>query len=439
MIVIAGGGLSGLFLAYYLKKAGKDYILFEKESDPGGCLKSLKAGNYLLELGPNTLLCDEFILNLLDELQLKDKVISPLSVNKDRFVFKNNAYQRLPSGPKDLILGNFFSPNAKFNILKELFKKKGVSNTETLEQFFVEHFGKEITDFALNPFISGIYAGDPKEIILDETFPILREYEKEIGSVLKGIIKNVGIRKSTVNFKEGMKTLPITLARGLKIQYNSSIVDLEKVNNIFEISVLQLGNIEKIKAEKIVFTVPAFEMASILNKNYKDFADSLKQIKYPPMSIVHSVYNKNSVKSSIEGFGGLHPKVENKFSAGSIWTSSIFPERTTEGTKMFTTFVGGTQYITNADLGEDEVKRKVNMELKQDFAISKDPIFQNYYYWKTSIPQYNRDMQKAKSFLPMYEKENLFVCSNIFDGISMPDCIKKAEVLAKKLAKLSEN
>jgi oxygen-dependent protoporphyrinogen oxidase len=192
-------------------------------------------------------------------------------------------------------------------------------------------------------------------------------------------------------------------------------------------------------ADVVVLCLPAFAMVQVLSEEFVELGNALKNINYPPMSIVHSAFKKEDVSFPMNGFGGLNPKIANKFSAGSIWTSTIFPERTKEQTILFTTFVGGAQYKENAELGESEVKQRVNDELKSDFKIKSNAIFQHYYFWQKSIPQYDESMRKARSLLEEYENENLYVCSNIFDGISMPDCIKKGKTLAKKLSKLSEN
>ena len=54
--VIVGGGISGLCTAYWLKKAGFSVTVFEKESEPGGTMKTVRQDGWLIETGPNSAL-----------------------------------------------------------------------------------------------------------------------------------------------------------------------------------------------------------------------------------------------------------------------------------------------------------------------------------------------------------------------------------------------
>ncbi|UOQ77972.1 hypothetical protein MUN84_04895 [Hymenobacter sp. 5516J-16] len=58
------------------------------------------------------------------------------------------------------------------------------------------------------------------------------------------------------------------------------------------------------------------------------------------MTAVYTAYLRTEVQHPLDGFGALHPKVEQPYAAGSIWTSSIFPDRVPAGQVLFTTFVG---------------------------------------------------------------------------------------------------
>ena len=100
-IVIIGAGITGLSLAHFLRKSGIDFILLEKESEPGGKIKTLINDDFTLECGPNTVLLKEPSLKeILSDLNLLESVVfASRSIGKNRFVNTENGIFKIPSGP----------------------------------------------------------------------------------------------------------------------------------------------------------------------------------------------------------------------------------------------------------------------------------------------------------------------------------------------------
>ena len=53
-VAIIGAGLSGLTTAFYLKKAGIPFTIFEKSNSIGGVMQTKNDGSFLYETGPNS-------------------------------------------------------------------------------------------------------------------------------------------------------------------------------------------------------------------------------------------------------------------------------------------------------------------------------------------------------------------------------------------------
>jgi oxygen-dependent protoporphyrinogen oxidase len=427
MIGIIGAGISGLTLAYELKKRQISFRILEA-SRVGGYLQSEKIGNYLLDYGANSLLCDRQVMDFIHEIGLGNDIIFPNAVSKHRYIFKGGKYQVLPASPPSLLFGDFFSWKTKWAIFKERNRKVESNPNETLSQFFGRRFSQEIVDYALNPFVSGIYAGNPYELLLDKTFPILADYEKNYGSVLKGFLKNSNAeRRQSINFRNGIQSLPQRLA--------------EKIGDSLEkktaVEVLKTGQVltenEVFSFDQLVITAPAFATATLLQNAFPDLASALAKVRYPPMTVVYTAFKKNQVGHHLNGFGGLNPKVENQFSAGSIWTSSLFPDRCPEDEVLLTSFVGGTQYAENALMPDEKILEKLNLELSKNYQILGKPVFQHLYHWAKSIPQYDQAINVVYKQIELLASKNIFFCTNWKDGISVADCIKKAIKLAEKL------
>jgi oxygen-dependent protoporphyrinogen oxidase len=437
MVGIIGAGISGLTTAYFLQKAGIDYMLLEASDRAGGFIRTKNIDNYILDCGPNSILCDEEIINFFKELGLENDILSASSSNKSRYILKKGKYRKLPGTPLELFSSCFFSWKTKLKILNEPFKKPAFEENETLGHFFERRFGREIVDYALNPFVSGIYAGDPDELILEETFPMLANYEKEYGSVLKGLIKNAGTRKKSLNFKNGMQCLPDKLSKVLKnIKLNQKITSISKKNDEFNITAEENGVSRHLMFKELIIATPAYVAADLLNNLFPEPAHSFSKINYSPMSLVHTAFDKKDVSYNLCGFGGLNPKIENQFSAGCLWTSSVFKNRAPESKVLFTSFVGGRQYMENAKQEAGFIKREITKELCRHFGINTSPLFQEIIYWEKALPQYDCMLVEAKKHAKDLEKENIFICSNWYNGISLSDCIKNGKIVTEKCANI---
>ncbi|MBO0930714.1 protoporphyrinogen oxidase [Fibrella aquatilis] len=434
---IIGAGISGLTLAYELQQAGQDYHLWEATGQPGGYIKSVRDGvadthpGYLRELGPNSLLGDQALLDWLDGLGLTPDLVFANDVSKSRFIFRNGAYQELPGTPPALLLGSFFSWKTKWKVFRELSNKTTSPPGETLGQFFRRRFSDEIVDYALGPFVAGIYAGDPERLLVSETFPVLLQYEREYGSVLRGLIKNQSKtgRRQSFSFREGMQMLPNALAARLEhLQFNSPVVSLERTDRSWTVHTATGSE----AVDRLVLAVGTDAAARLLEGHFPAFAAALEQIEYPPMVAVHSAYKRADVAHPLNGFGGLNPAVEGRFSAGHIWSSSSFAGRCPTDEVLITTFVGGQQRADNARLPEADIRAQVHKELVESFGISATkPIFQQSFSWPRAIPQYDAKLLTVKQLVVNLEAQNLFICANWYGGVSLSDCIGKARKMGE--------
>ncbi len=436
---IIGAGISGLTLAWELQQLGVDYRLFEASGQAGGYIQSEREGPYLRELGPNSLLGDQKLLDWLGDLSLTEAIELAKPVSKARYVFRDGQYRALPSGPPSLLLGGYFSWHTKWAIFKERTNRTTSPPGETLAQFFRRRFSDEIVDYALAPFVAGVYAGDPERLLVSETFPILLQYEREYGSVLRGFIKNQsGERRQSFSFREGMQTLPRALGAKLThLSLNTPVTAIERLpTGQWQITT----SAGQYVFDKVVLATATEPAARLLQSAYPTVAGAIQKIEYPPMTAVHSAYKRADVRHPLNGFGGLNPAKEGRFCAGHIWSSSTFDFRCPADEVLFTTFVGGKQgertgQPNNADQPDAVIFERVHAELAASFGISAPaPVWRKLTRWERAIPQYDASLATAKPLIASLEPDNLFVCANWYGGVSLSDCIRKGRELGGRLA-----
>ena len=451
-VAIIGGGLGGLVLAWRLQQAGIAYTLFEADAQPGGNFRSLAhPAGYLLEAGPNSVQLTPELETLLAELDLTDDLIEPAGVSGRRYVLRGGRYRELPGSPPALLAGGFFSLATKWRLLRELWQPAAAPNpAETVAAFFERRFGREILNYAVNPFISGIYAGDPAQLLLHRTFPSLAALEQAHGSVLRGLIKSKtgGGRRRIVGLKNGLQSLPLALAKRLTgYRPNTTVTSLTRAEGGGYEVVMRVsgpcataesiddeaGRGLKTHATHLALALPAHAAAPLLAGLFAEAATALAAVRHPALSVVFSAYDRAAVAHPLDGFGALHPKVEAPYAAGSIWSSSLYPGRVPAGQVLFTTFVGGVQYAEAAGQPEAAQLAAVHAELARLYDIAAAPRWQGRYHWPHSIPQFDQYIGPAQAAVDALAPEGVVAVANWRAGVGIPDVLRRAELVAKEL------
>ncbi|MEJ8757474.1 protoporphyrinogen oxidase [Pontibacter sp. H259] len=436
-VAIIGGGISGLALAYYLQKLGVPYDLFEADEQVGGNIRSIEKEGYLLELGPNSLQYTPELETLVRELKLEQEVIPTAHAGHHRYVLRNGTYEKLPATPFSLLSNTFFSWKTRLRIFKEKDVPPADIDYETITQFFERRFGSGVLDYVINPLISGVYGGDPGKLLVHKAFPILKELENRYGSVLKGLMKHEGmhLHYDNISFANGMQTLPDAIAGKLISLHTGHRVEMITRNQgKYIVSCATTGDYDNVEYNLLVLALPALPASELLHFTFPGMAAALQNVHYPPMAVVHSVYNRHDVSHELNGFGALHPKAESPFAVSTLWSSSLFDGRCRPHEVMFTSFVGGAQYEDHALTNKDQLMECVHHELTETYGITAGkPVFQHLHFMEHSIPQYDLYIEDAHHMAEKLEQDGLFIAANWQAGVSVPSCIRHAKELADKI------
>ena len=74
--------------------------------------------------------------------------------------------------PHKLLTTPLFSLRTKLRLFAEPFMRARVRPADvSLAALVRDHFGQEIVDYAINPLVAGIYAGDPETLSTKHAFP----------------------------------------------------------------------------------------------------------------------------------------------------------------------------------------------------------------------------------------------------------------------------
>ena len=435
MIAIVGAGITGLTLGMLLKKQGIPFILLEASDKAGGNIGSLQDEGYLMEQGPNSLRLNDQLYHWLEELQLESEIVKSLPTARNRYILKRGKYQKLPSGPSSLLTNTSLSWTAKKFIWNERKNPSRWTKGESVDSFFRRRLGDEIADYVVQPFVSGIFAGDPKKLVMEAAFPRLVEMEKGQGSLIKGMIhgRKKQQHKGIFSFKRGLSTWINRLEELLapNIQYNCRVSRLFSSDPIH----LELADRAGVDAESVVLCLPAYQIAHLLAESYPEVAKDLSEVYYPPVSVVYSAYKKSQVKPSLLGFGALHNHLEPSNTLGTIFSSSVFPGRCPEDQVLLTTFVGGSLYPDRATQAEKTLMDSVLEDHQRFLGVKSEPVFQQVIRWEKAIPQYEASILAAWTHESLLRKHGIWLGGNWIGGIAVGACVERAFELANELGK----
>ncbi len=450
---IIGGGISGLTTAYLLQQKGIQVKLFEKNIFPGGNIRTEKINGYLIEHGPNSTLETTPLINtLLDSLGIMDRKIYASESAKKRYILKNGKLFPLPMSPIAFIKTKLFSISAKLRLLKEPFIKSKSNELETIAEFTERRLGKEFLDYAINPFVAGVFAGDPANLNVKAAFPKLYELEQKYGSLIKGQLKSRKERKQrNEESKQSAKTFTFIgglteLVDAIYLEIKGNVVLGAEVNNIsnndnkYRITYSIDGIVNSEIFDSIVLAAPAKCAISLLEQISDSLSKELSALYYPPVAVVLTGFKKEALGFIPDGFGFLIPGVEKRKILGSLWTSVIFPFRAPEGSYLLTNFIGGSRQPEIFNKSDTELGEIVLSELKELMGVKGSPEFIKIIRWSEAIPQYSKYHAILTDKLEKLQEETsgLYICSNYYKGISVCDCIKNAFATAEKIEDYSK-
>ncbi len=432
--VVLGCGISGLSVAHFLSKKTDDFIVLEKSGKTGGNIHSKVIDGYVVENGPNTvLLNNESIKSLIKEVGLWDKMSTPLkTAENNRYVLHQNKLQLLPRNPIEFIKSPLLKWHEKLRLLKEPFVKPHKGDT-SLANFISKRFGKAILTQFVEPFVTGIYSGNPKKMSAKHTLKMVWEAEQKHGSVIKGLMKKEKTPKAQMfNFPKGLSELTDKISRILedKIQCNTEITRISKTEDSYQI--IDSEN-NTIYCQKIISTIPAHALSKIID-DFNIIAH-LNAVEYVPVDVFHFGFDKKDVKNQAQGFGVLSKPSDNKHFLGILFNSRIFPHVSPKNKELFTVIVGGSRQSELCSLEKGELEKIILEELMELIQCQKAPSFKNHTSYIKGIPQYNLELDQLILEIGKFENNfpNFHILGNYFNGVSVSDCVKKSEELIENI------
>jgi oxygen-dependent protoporphyrinogen oxidase len=439
-VAVIGAGITGLTAAFYLQRKGIPVTVYEASDRVGGVIQSIRRDGYLAEFGPNTILeTSPRIGQLIRDAGLESRRLNPDPQAEARYVVRYQRPMAMPGSPLGFLTTGLFTWKAKLAVLREPFvpaRREGPE--ESVAQFVQRRLGQEFLDHAIDALVAGVYAGDPYKLSVPQAFPKLAQLEAKYGSLIKGQILGARERKKRgevakdrapkFSFDEGLEVLPQTLALrlGEAMRLKAVVRRFSRHRHGWTLEVQEGGQVQQVEHRAVVYAGTAHKLAELGFEN--EPALSLKpfgEIRYPPVASVVLGFRRQDVVHPCSGFGMLIPKVEGFKILGTIFSSSLFPNRAPAGHLTLTSYVGGERYPELASLPPDELFALTCEDLRVLLGVKGKPTFQHSVFYPKAIPQYVIGYGRYRQLMADIEAKapGMFLAGHFRDGISLSDSI----------------
>lgn len=447
-VAVLGGGITGLTAAHRLVQRGCRVRLFEASNRLGGAIATEQVDGWLVEAGPNSLVGgDPAVEALLDELHLTGERMPAATTAKNRYVVRRGRLVPVPLSPPALLTSGLLSLSAKVQVMAELMVRPRVRTADvSFEDFMRAHFGQEIVDYGVNPFVAGIYAGNPRKLSARHAFPKLWDAEQVHGSLLRAqraaaagrAARGAAALAGIFSFRRGLQALPDALGARLPAGVISRQARLEALvpgprwNLVWHDG--SSPRTESFDAVIAALPAPALAQLRFGTLGERPLA-ALDNIEHPPVTTLFLGYRREDVPHPLDGFGVLAPEVERRAVLGILFSSSLFAGRAPDGHVALTVIVGGTRQPELARRPLPEILAAIEPDLRTLLGITAAPVFHRHTFWPRAIPQYNLGYEQHFEAMAAVERAHrgLWIGGQARDGISVPAGIAAGERLAARI------
>jgi len=467
-VAVVGAGITGLVAAWDLRRRGVNVTLYEASGHAGGAIRTTHADGFLAEHGPNSFVTSPAVETLLQQLDLQDEVVEANPGANRRYVVREGCLMPFPLTPVSMLSTGLLSFKAKLRVLLEpLVRTRTQEDDESVASFVRRRLGREVLDYAVDPFISGIFAGDPETLSMAHAFPRVAELERRHGSLSKGLMmqrkqfaggehgddtagmttdtkghlmsSSAPVRARLISFVDGMQTLTDTLEASLTgtLRLGCPVRLVHRQDTRWVVDAGQDGAARSRVVDAVVMATPAHVLAAMeLPATMRKFAAPIERVEYPSVSTLTLGFRREDVAHPLDGFGVLIPAAERRTLLGALFSSSLFPSRSPDDCVTITCFVGGARQADRAREDTDLLVERVLVDLRQLLGVRGEPVFVKHVYWSRAIPQYTVGYQAVKDAADATEQQNpgLYLAGNYRNGVSVGDCIASGQQVAERVA-----
>lgn len=436
MIVVVGGGITGLSAARRLADAGASFLLLEGGNRLGGKIVTERTGGFTIEGGPDCFLASKPDgVGLVRQLGLDHRLCATDPANRGTFVRRGDALHPLPEGITGLVptriapllLTRTLSLAGRLRAGLEPFVPAGAADgDESIAAFARRRFGREAYDWLIEPLLSGVYAGDGEQLSLTATFPMLAQLERTAGSVLRAMANRRG-RSATggfVTLHGGLGELVETLVGRLPEECVRLAFPVERIERSGTAYRVCGADGSSIACDRVILALPAHAAAPVVAGLDPRMARELGGIPFVSTATVSLGFPPGAV-GRLPGYGFVSPRAAGGPIVAGTWTSNKFPGRAPAAGTLVRFFLGRSGSEDIIERPDDEIVALARAELQRLCGVTATPVIARVFRWPRSLPQYVVGHLERLERIAQLTRgtPGLLLAGASYRGVGIPDCI----------------
>lgn len=449
-VIVIGAGITGLTTAFHAAQRGKRVWIVETKDRAGGQIRTFSEQGFTFESGPNTgVVSYPEVAELFQALAPRCQLETACEHARRRLVWKGERFHALPAGPLGALTTPLFTLYDKFRILGEPFRAKGTDPDETVGRLAERRLGRSFLHYAVDPFLSGIYAGDPQQLITRYALPKLYRLEQEHGSFVRGAIAKARMPKSerdrlatkqVFSAIGGLGHLVDALVQAIGSEHLHLGATQVKVSPLptggWQVNYQTNGRPVCVQAPYVVTTTGAYALPDLLPFVPANEMKLLSCLTYAPVVQV-SVGIRHTGNLHFNAFGGLVPSCEQRKVLGILYPSCCFGGRAPEGGMLFSFFLGGVKHPEWLQRSDAEIQEGICRELHAmlKFPEGTVPDLIRIFRHPHAIPQYGSGSGERLACIERLQQQypGLMIGGNLKSGIGLADRIRQGTEMARAL------
>ncbi len=451
-VIVVGGGIAGLSVAYELHRRGVSFVVLEGTSRAGGVILSEEVDGFTLDAGPDALLVQKpDAIRLCDELGLGRELVPTLP---PRLAYIQRA-GRLHPLPAASVLGiptrigpfvttRLFSWRGKVRMAAELaVPRRRDDADESIGAFMTRRFGAEATTYLAEPLLAGIHAGDVDRLSVRSLFPRFVEAERKHGSLLRAFRAaprpspsgNGAFRSLPGGLSQMVRALVARLPDGA-IRLDTRVERVGSGGSPGQRFAVDAGRGEPWTARALVAATPAYVTSALLHDVAGDLAGLCGAVAYASTATIALGYRRAQVAHPLNGSGFVVPRVEASGILAGSWMSSKWPHRAPEGAVLLRAFVGGARDPRALDGSDAALAARAIAALTPLLGIGGTPLLTRVYRWERSTAQHEVGHAARLDAIEriLATRPGLFVTGSGFRGVGIPDCVADGRATGRQVA-----
>ncbi len=348
MIVVAGGGITGLATGWELQRRGVDVVVLEASDRPGGVMRSDVVDGRVLDWGPQRVRLTPHFRRFVEEVGLEDELIAA-PPGLDLHIYRGGRLRRVPFSLAAFLTSDVVSPAGKARAVLEVVSREGRAD-EAVSDFFIRKFGREVYETLVGPLYGGLYASDPADMRVGLSLAhTLREFG--VGrSLLLPLLRRGGriAPPPACSFRQGMQALPDAVGRALgdDLRTNTGVEELTPSSEGWTV---RTSTGETLAARRVVLATPAPVTARLLSGPAPETASVIGGLRYNSLGVVHL-----DAATELRGIGFKVAFSEPGLAlTGVTFSSELFGRR-----DLYTAYLGGARHPEVASWEDEELGRR---------------------------------------------------------------------------------